>query len=170
MRIYGISQVKDKRYAAAAVLTYWVFKCRDRSRSPAMGTTTWTYLESSIKNSAEVSTSIEDYLQYLCDRLQSCLRPRVLTEIIQPRQRILRINEDGTELQEMDNDQNLIFVGWHDLLTDIAIDGFNEWDLLEICKSRSSIIQVLCRIRFEEDRALNQDTPDDILEVEAINA
>lgn len=151
----------------ASALSYWVFKCRDRSKSPAMGTKTWTYLESSIRNSAEISTCIEDYLQYLCDKLQSHLRPNELTKILQPEQRIMRINSDGSEIQELDSDQSLIFLGWRDLLTDIALDGFTEWDVLEVCRSKASIIQVLCRLRFEEDRALGQDTPDDVLEVEA---
>lgn len=166
-RIYGISQCKDKCYASASVLSYWVFKCRDRSKSPAMGTKTWTYLESSIRNSAEISTCIEDYLQHLCDKLQSHLRPSELTKILQPEQRIMRVNSDGSEIQEIASDQTLLFLGWQDLLLDIFTEGFTEWDVLELCRSRSSIIQVLCRLRFEEDRALGQDTPDDVLEVEA---
>lgn len=169
MNFYEISQSKDKCYAGAAVLTYWVFKCRDRQKSPAMGTKTWTYLETSIRNSAEISTCLEDYLQHLCDKLISHLRPAELVKIIKPRQRILRINDETKEIQEIDSDQELIFVGWHDLLNDIAIDGFSEWDILETCRSKASIIQVLCRLRFEEDKKLGQETPDDILEVEAVN-
>ena len=168
-RIYGISQVKDKCYAMASALTYWTFKCRDRSKSPAMGTKTWTYLESSIRNSAEISTCLEDYLQHLCDKLQSHLRPAELTKILQPEQRIMRVNADGSEIQELDSDQSLIFLGWQDLLIDIATEGFSEWDVLELCRTRASIIQVLCRLRFEEDKKLGQDTPDDIWEVEAKN-
>ncbi len=169
MRIYGIPQVRDKCYATAAVLTYWVFKCRDRSKSPAMGTKTWTYLESSIANSAEISSTLEDYLQRLSDKLQSHLRPVELTKIINPEQRIMRVNFDGSEIQELNSDQFLTFMGWHDLLADIAPDGFTEWDVLELCRSKASIIQVLCRLRFEEDRALGQDTPDGILDVGATN-
>lgn len=166
MKKYGISEARDKCYAAAAVLTYWVFKCRDRGQSPAMGTETWTYLESSIRNSAEISTSIEDYLQHLCDKLKAHIRPAELTKIIQPEQRIIRINADGTELQELEADQSLAFMGWHDLLADIARDGFTEWAVIELCRSRPAIVQVLCRLRFEEDRAVGQDTPDDVIEVE----
>jgi len=170
MRIYGIPQVRDKCYATASVVSYWVFKCRDRAKTPAMGTKTWTYLESSIRNSAEISTSLEDYLQHLCDKLQSHLRPAVLTGIIQPEQRILRINADGSEIAELVSDESLAFAGWQDLLSAIAPDGFSEWDVLELCRSKAGIIQVLCRLRFEEDRALGQDTPDEILDVEAVSA
>lgn len=170
MQIYGIAQARDKCYALATALSYWVFKCRDRRTSPAMGTKTWTYLESSIRNSAEVSTTLEEYLQQISDKLKSHLRPAVLTGIIQPQQRIIRLNADGSEIQELEGDQDALFMGWHDLLADIALDGFTEWDVLELCRSKASIIQVLCRLRFEDDRLLGQDTPEEFIEVEATNA
>jgi len=162
-------QCRDRCYAMASALTYWAFKCRDRSKSPAMGTKTWTFLESSIQNSAEISSNLEEYLQRLAGRLVSHLRPSELTKVIQPEQRILRINADGTELQEIDSDQSILFVGWQDLLEAIAPDGYTEWDVLELCRSNASIIQVICRLRFEEDRVLGQDAPDEALEVEAFS-
>lgn len=166
---FGISNASNKAYGLAAALSYWVFKCRDRAKSPAMGTKTWTFLESSIRNSAEISSTIEDYLQRLATALQSHLRPSVLTNIVKPEQRILRVNVDLSEIQEMTADDSLTFVGWRDLLDSIAVEGFTEWDVLELCRTRAGIIQVLCRLRFEEDRALGQDTVDDYLEVEATN-
>lgn len=166
---YGISNDADRCYALGAALSYWVFKCRDRAKSPAMGTKTWTFLETSIQNSAEVSTSTEDYLQRLSTALVAHLRPSVLTDIVQPKQRVIRVNQDMSEMQELVGDEKLVFVGWHDLLADIAQDGFSEWDVLEVCRTKATIVQVLCRLRFEEDRALGQDTPDEILDVEAIN-
>lgn len=171
MSYFGFSNTADSAYGLAAALSYWVFKCRDRSKSPAMGTKTWTFLESSIQNSAEVSTTLEDYLQRMANALISHLRPAVLTGIVQPQQRILRINSDMSEIQELTQDEALVFVGWRDLLAEIAKDGFTEWDVLELCRTRSAIIQVLCRLRFEEDRALGQDVPDDadVIEVEASN-
>jgi hypothetical protein len=134
-----------------------------------MGTKTWTYLESSIRNSAEISTNLEDYLQRLCDKLCSQLRPVELTKIIQPTQRILRVNEDATEIKELPIDQNLVFMGWLDLLADIAPEGFTEWDILELLRTKAGIIQVLCRLRFEEDRALGLDEPEEFIEVEVTN-
>ena len=169
MKHYGIPQTRDKSYGVAACLTYWGFKCRDRKKSPAMGTKTWTYLESSIRNSAEISTNLEDYLQRLCDKLCSQLRPVELTKIIQPTQRILRVNEDATEIKELPIDQNLVFMGWLDLLADIAPDGFTEWDILELLRTKAGIIQVLCRLRFEEDRALGLDEPEEFIDVEVAN-
>jgi len=172
MRIYGISQVKDECYSVATVLSYWVFRCRDRGTSPAMGTATWTYLESSVRNSAEISTCIEDFLQHLCDKLKSHLRPKELIWIVQPSQRILRINTDGTELQELNKDaEDLAWVGWRDLLTLIEPFGFTEWDVLDLCRTKAGIIQVLCRLRFEEDRALGRDKIEEVetLDVGATN-
>jgi hypothetical protein len=169
MRIFGIPQAKDKCYATAVALSYWAFRCRDRSKSPAMGTKTWTYLESSIQNSAQVSTCLEDYLQNLCNKLISHLRPAELTYILQPEQVIYRVNKDGSEIQQRDQDQDLVFMGWGDLLEAIAPDGFSEWDVLELCRTRASIIQVLCRLRFEEDRALGKADVEDWVEVEVGN-
>lgn len=166
---YGMPQTRDKSYGVASCLSYWVFKCRDRKKSPAMGTKTWTYLESSIKNSAEVSTSLEDFLQRLCDKLCSQLRPIELTKIVEPTQRILRVNEDATEIKELSVDQSLVFMGWLDLLNDIAPHGFTEWDVLELLRTKAGIIQVLCRLRFEEDRALGMDEPEEFIEVEVTN-
>jgi hypothetical protein len=160
MSQFGFSNASDSAYGLAAALSYWVFKCRDRAKSPAMGTKTWTFLESTIQNSAEVSTTLEDYLQRLVNALISHLRPAVLTGIVQPEQRILRVNADLSEIQELT---------WRDLLQQIAKDGFTEWDVLELCRTRAAIIQVLCRLRFEEDRALGQDTPDDAIDVEVAN-
>jgi hypothetical protein len=163
---YGIGNARDRLYGLATALTYWVFKCRDRAKSPAMGTKTWTFLESSIQNAAEVSPTIEDYLQRLSTSLVSHLRPQALTDIVQPQQRILRVNTDLSEVQELEGDQNsLAFVGWHDLIADIAQDGFSEWDLLELCRTKANVIQVLCRLRFEEDRAIGQDNVEDFIDV-----
>lgn len=168
-RYYGIGNSSDRLHGAAAALTYWVFKCRDRKKSPAMGVKTWTYLESSIRNCAEISSTIEEYLQRLCDKLIAHLRPVELTKIINPQQRILRVNLDATEIKELPVDQNLVFLGWLDLIGDIAQDGFSEWGLLQLCRTQAGIIQVLCRLRFEEDRALGMDEPEEAIEVEAIN-
>jgi hypothetical protein len=42
---FGIQNAADSAYGLATALSYWVFKCRDRAKSPAMGTKTWTFLE-----------------------------------------------------------------------------------------------------------------------------
>lgn len=172
VRIYGIPQVRDRAYAAAAALTYWVFRCRDRAKSPAMGTKTWTYLESSIQNAAQTATCIEDYLQALADKLVSHLRPAELTCVIQPNQVVFRVsrNADGSmgEIQERESDRDLAWMGWQDLLSDIQPDGFTEWDVLELCRIKASIVQVLVRLRFEEDKMLGKDAPEEAIEVEAV--
>lgn len=164
---FGMPQCRDKLYGVAASLSYWVFKCRDRRKSPSMGTKTWTYLESSIRNSAEISPTLEDYLQRLSDKLVSQIRPIELSKIIKPDQRILRVNKDGSEVLEITSDQSIVFTGWLDLVEEIACDGFSEWDVLELCRTKAGIIQVICRLRFEEDRVLGADEPEEFIEVEA---
>ncbi len=166
---FGINHCKDSAYGAAAALTYWVFRCRDKQKSPAMGTKTWTFLESSIQNSAETATCLEDYLQSLSDRLISHLRPAELTWVVKPSQRVLRVSQDGATVQELDSDQELILIGWRDILEQLKPDGFSEWDVLELCRRKASIIQVLVRLRFEDDRLLGKETVEEFLEVEAIN-
>ena len=155
MEKFGIREARDSAYGCAAALSYWVFRCRDKSKSPAMGTATWTFFESSIQNSAEISTTIEDYLQNLCDKLLAHLRPKELIWVVQPNQIIVRVANTG-EIQEMKADQDLALYSWQEMIQAIAPDGFNEWDVLELCRTKAAIIQVLCRLRFEQDRALGK--------------
>lgn len=164
-RCYGMPHCRDRIYGAAAVLSYWVFKCRDRKRSPSMGTKTWTYLESSIKNSAEISNTLEKFLSTLCDKLISFLRPSELNLVISPKQRILRVNEDATEIQELDADKSAVFFGWLDIIEDIKLDNATEWDVLDLLRNQPGIIQVICRLRYEEDKLLGQDEPLEVIDV-----
>lgn len=164
-RHYGMPHCRDKIYGAAAVLSYWVFKCRDRKRSPSMGTKTWTYLESSIKNSAEISNNLEKFLSTLCDKLISFLRPSELNLIISPKQRILRVNGDATEIQELDADKTAVFFGWLDIIEDIKTDSATEWDVLDLLRNQAGIIQVICRLRYEEDKLLGQEEPVEVIDI-----
>jgi hypothetical protein len=153
---FGINDARDACYGASTALSYWVFRCRDRQKSPAMGTKTWTFLESAIQNSAEISTTIEDYLQSLSNQLIANLRPSELVWIVQPTEKIIRLNAIG-EIQELNQDQDLNIYSWQEIIKAIAIEGFSEWDILELCRTKASIIQVLCRLRFETDRALGKE-------------
>lgn len=164
---FGINEARDGCYGASACLSYWVFRCRDKQKSPAMGVKTWTFLESAIQNSAEVSSTLEDYLQNLSNQLIANLRPAELTWIVQPTERIIRVG-NGDEILEIDSDKQLNIYSWRDILSSIAMEGFSEWDVLELCRTKASIIQVLCRLRFEVDRALGKETVEELsIEVEA---
>jgi hypothetical protein len=162
---FGINDARDACYGCASALSYWVFRCRDKNKTPAMGTNTWTYFESSIQNSAEISTTIEDYVQNLSNKLVSHLRPKDLIWIVQPSEKIVRLNDVG-EVLELNIDQDLSLYSWQNMIKKIEPDGFSEWDVLELCRTKSSIIQVLCRLRFEQDRALGKETVEDFIEVE----
>lgn len=176
-RIYGIPSVNDHPTALASALTYWVFRCRDRSRSPAMGIKTWEYLQSSIKNAAIPARDVDSYLQNLCSRLVVAhLRPAELTWILQPEQVILRVtrNPDGTlgNIQERESDQPLVFKGWQDILEELKPQGVTERHVLKLCREKPHIVTTYCRVRFEEDRAVGKDAPveAEAIEVEAVNA
>ena len=153
MQKFGIEEARDSAYGAAAALSYWVFRCRDRGKSPAMGKSTWTFLESSIMNASEVSTTIEDYLQRLSTSLIAHLRPKELVWIVQPESTIQRVMASG-EILQLDVDQDLAIYSWSEVINAIAVDGYSEWDVLELCRTKAAIIQVLCRLRFERDRAI----------------
>jgi len=155
MEKFGIEEARDSGYACAAALSYWVFRCRNRQKSPAMGTSTWTFLESSIQNAAEVSTTIEDYLQKLCDSLIAHLRPAELVWIVQPEITIQRVTKDG-EILQLDVDQSLPIYSWTEMINALAPEGISEWDVLELCRTKAAIVQVLCRLRFERDRAIGK--------------
>lgn len=164
----GINQASNSCYAVAALLSYWVFDCRDRKRSPAMGTDTWRYLESSIRNSAEISANLEDYLQNMCDKLQSHLIPERLTRILHPSQQISRFGEG--QIETFGTEVFPAIIGWQDLLGVVGPDGFTEWDILELCRAKPAIIQVLCRFRFEDDKVLKSvGALEDVIEVGAEN-
>jgi len=159
---FGMYQARDSVYGCASALSYWVFRCRDKQKSPAMGTTTWTYFESSIQNSAEISTTIEDYLQNLSTKLVSHLRPKELIWVVQPSEKLVRKNQLG-EILELDSDQELSIYSWHEMIESLQPEGITEWDILEICRTKPAIIQVLARLRFEQDRALGKEIVEDFI-------
>ena len=169
--MYGID-TDDKVTALASALSYWVFRCRDKARSPAMGLKTWEYYQSSIQNAAIPSRDIDSYLENLCKRLiVPHLNPKEWTRIIAPSQVVMRasVNADGSmgDIQQRDSDQHLVWLGWQDILNQLKPEGIADRHILAICRSKPHVITTFCRVRFEVDKALN--TPDTI-EVETIDA
>jgi len=160
--------VKDPETALASALSYWVFRCRDKNKSPAMGLKTWTFLQSSIQNSAIPAKTIDDYLCLLARKLMALhLSPLEWGRIIAPEQTILRAKRklDGTlEIQTLDSDQQnaaLLWRSWEDILLEM---GIKQRRVLLLCRDKAFLIATYCRVRFEEDRALNQ--PETAIEVE----
>jgi hypothetical protein len=173
--MYGI-EVNDKTTALACALSYWVFRCRDKAKSPAMGLKTWEYFQSSIQNSAIPSRNIDDYIENLAKKLVVAhLNPKEWTRIVSPNQVILRasMNEDGSigEIQQIDSDRHLQWLGWQDILSSLKPQGIGDRHILNLCKSKPHVIATYCRIRFESDRALNiPEEPETALDVEVKNA
>ena len=172
MRLYGIPQVEDKKIALSAALSYWVFRCRDKQKSPAMGLKTWEFLQSSIKNSAIPSKSLEDYLENLSTKLVIAhLKPKEFTAIVQPRQRIQRIKENG-EILELDFDQEnnaLLFEGWRSIMTALSVEGITDRHVLQTCLKYPHIITTYVRLRHEEDKVIELEEIEEAIEVQ-VNA
>ncbi|UFP97190.1 hypothetical protein [Gloeobacter morelensis] len=171
-RIWGIGHARDHLYAAAAGLTYWVFRCRDTAHSPAVGTRTWVYLESAIRNSSETAATLEDYLCHLAASLVAHLRPVELVWVVRPQMVILRAQPSTSgeisEIQKIDSDCDgpLVFLGWRDMLSFLAVQGRHEDDLIDLLRTRYQVIAVLVRLRFEEDRALGKEKAQGSIDVE----
>jgi hypothetical protein len=159
MRLFGIPQVEDKKIAIAAALTYWVFRCRDKSRTPAMGVKTWEYLRLSLTNAVIPSKTLEDFIENLCNKLiVAHLRPQEWTWIISPNQRIQRVKETG-EILEFDADQfdeKLRFESWRSLMLSLAPEGISDRHVLQTIYKYPHIICTYTRLRFEEDRAIGK--------------
>lgn len=173
--MYGIDS-EDSVTALASALSYWVFRCRDKAKSPAMGLKTWEYFQSSIKNAAIPSRNIDDYIEALTNKLiVAHLNPKEWTRIISPNQVILRanVNADGglDDIKQIDSDQSLQWLGWMDILDTLKLQGIGERHILNACRSKPHIITTFCRVRFECDRALNiPEETENTLDVEANDA
>tara|TARA_R110002126_G_scaffold114384_1_gene252973 strand:- start:1081 stop:1602 length:522 start_codon:yes stop_codon:yes gene_type:complete len=173
--MYGI-ETEDKATALASALSYWVFRCRDKGKSPAMGLKTWEYFQSSIQNAAIPSRNIDDYIENLAKKLiVAHLNPKEWTRIIAPKQVILRasVNDDGSmgDIQQIDSDQHLQWIGWQDILNSLKPEGIGDRHILNMCKAKPHVITTFCRVRFECDRALNiPEETENTLDVEANNA
>lgn len=170
-KFLGISQTPNYKYAIAALLTYWVFKCRDRKHSPAMGEKTWTYLKTSIENAANTAIRLETYIANLQKYLVTeNLRPSELQAIIgnDPANPIVvRLHPETGEMIEA-NDEKLQGTGWRDLI-DYAFkkENCNDRHILDLLRKESSMIQLYCRTKFDEDKLIGLDkTKEDFIDVE----
>ncbi len=171
---YGI-ETENEAVALASAISYWVFRCRDKAKSPAMGLKTWEYFQSSIQNAAIPSRSVDDYIENLSKKLiVAHLNPKEWNRIISPNQVILRasLDPDGNigEIQQLESDQHLQWLGWQDILDSLKPKGIGDRHILNMCKSKPHIITTFCRVRFESDRALNIPDEPETLDVEVNNA
>lgn len=162
--MYG-TQAKQPEVALATALTYWVFRCRDKAKSPAMGIKTWEYLQSSIKNSAIPSRTLDDYIETLANKLiVPTLKPKEWSFVISPDIRIQRINNEGQIMEFFADQENLglKFISWNDILTSLAPQGITDRKILGVCLKYPHIITTYTRVRYEEDKAIGQEEATDI--------
>jgi len=170
--LLGIN-TEDKPIALASALTYWVFRCRDKQRSPANGIKTWEYVQTSIENAAIPSRNLNDYIHYLSKRLVvPTLKPKEWTRLVQPQQVILRAAkaEDGNvgEIQQIDSDQSLVWESWEDIIKRWSIQfGITDRAVLRQCLEKSQIVALYVRLKHEEDKALwlNKQEDEDVIDV-----
>lgn len=159
-RLYGIPQISDKKMALAAALTYWVFRCRDRQKSPAMGLKTWEFLQSSVQNAVIPARTLEDYLEGLANKLViNHLKPKELTFVLQPNQTIQRLDPDGTIL-ELEKDQDnlgLQFQSWRQIMDSLKIEGITDRHILQTILKYPHLVVTYVRVRFEEDKAIGEE-------------
>jgi len=164
-------QANEKAIAMGAALSYWVFRCRDREKTPAMGVKTWEYLQTSIKNSAIPARTIDSYLENLSKNLvvAGSLRPKDFSWIIQPNIVVLQAqkNEDGSlgEIKEFDTYQENPFLGWQQLLNDLKKEGIRERHIIKECREKPHIITTYVRIRYEEDKQIGKTEEEEAIDV-----
>jgi hypothetical protein len=155
-------QTEDSKTGFACALAYWCFVCRNKDKSPAMGIKTWEYFQSSLVNAAIPSTTLNDFLENFSKKLVvPHLNPVAFTKIINPQQRVIRINQDGELLEfETDQKQNLQWLGWESILNSLAPLGISDRHILGQCRNYPHVIAALVRLRHEEEKALKTNLED----------
>lgn len=166
--MFGIGTNKEA-IALASAITYWVFRCRDRAKSPAMGLKTWEYVQSSIKNSAIPARDLNDYIENLSAKLVvPTLKPKEWNWVIKPNCKIHRVFEDGRVI-ELDSDQDnlgLQFISWEDVLNSLATKGITNRKVLSDVLKYPHVITTFVRVRYEEDKAIGAEEIEDFITVE----
>ena len=108
---------------------------------------------------AEIGINHNGDLEVAKKLIVAHLNPKEWTRIIAPKQVILRasVNDDGSmgDIQQMDSDQHLQWLGWQDILNSLKPEGISDRHILNMCKAKPHVITTFCRVRFECDRALN---------------
>lgn len=168
-RLYGIPQVANKKIALGAALTYWVFRCRDKNKSPAMGLKTWEYLQSSIKNAAIPAKTLEDFIENLSNKLiVPTLKPKEWAWVISPSQTVQRIKDSGEILEYYADQSNLglVFESWRSIMVSLAPEGISDHHVLNTLLKYPHIICTYARVRYEEDKAIGKDEVTESVEVE----
>lgn len=157
--LYGIRGCTDPATAYISSLTYWVFSCRDRNKTPAQGLEKWSYLGSAIQQAAVTAQSIEQYQANLADRLKA--KSPVLSRyakmlVHEENQRVILFGtktEAGlTDLQEFSSHQALpIYASPADVLQDLLAQGIRESEILKIAKptrlgGKPFVVQMYCQV------------------------
>jgi len=150
-------QTHDSRLGYVSALSYWCFLCRDKDKSPAMGIKTWEYFQSSLSNSVIPSSNVLDYIENLSKKLVVLhLNPSIFSKVINPKQRILRINnqDEIVELKEDQENMKLQWLGWEEILYSLKSQGITDRNILKQIRDYPHVITALVRLRHEEEKEL----------------
>lgn len=142
--MYGIKHCSDRNIAFITAVTYWVFKCRDLTKSPANGMKTWEYLKTSIVNAAIASQGLNDYIERLCKLLVvPHLRPQIWFKIINSYNNYTNTDEEAKKGYFSH------FVSWDTL---IDIDKIDLSSIIDICLKYPHLVTTFVRIKNDEDK------------------
>jgi hypothetical protein len=150
-------QTHDSKIGLASALSYWCFLCRDKDKSPAMGIKTWEYFQSSLSNAVIPSGSVSDFIENFSKKLVvNHLNPSVFSRILNPQQKILRINnkDEIVELKQDQENVKLQWMGWEEILHSLRMQGVTDRHILKQIKDCPHLIAALVRLRHEEEKEL----------------
>lgn len=157
--LYGIRGCTDPATAYLSSVTYWVFCCRDRNKTPAQGLDKWSFLGSAIQQAAVTAQSIEQYQANLADRLKATAPilsrySKMLAH--EENQRVIlfgtRTEAGLTDLQEVSDHKNMpIYASPADVLQDLLAQGVHEAEILSIARptrlgGKPFVIQMYCQV------------------------
>lgn len=178
--LYGIRGCTDASTAFISSVTYWVFSCRDKNKTPAQGLDKWSYLGSAIKQSAVTAETIEQYISNLASRLKTTAPilsryAKMLSH--EENQRVIlfgdRTDSGIDNIREYSGLKSMpIYVSPADVLQDLLIQGIHEHDILAIAKptrlgGKPFVIQMYCQVA-DQIFGYQPLSEEEVIEVEAI--
>ena len=84
------------------------------------------------------------------------LNPSVFSRILNPQQKILRINnkDEIVELKQDQENAKLQWMGWEEILHSLKAQGITDKHILKQVKDCPHLITALVRLRHEEEKEL----------------
>jgi len=142
-----------------AAVSYWIFSCRDLSKTPAKGLGKWSYLGSAIAQSGTISSTVDEYSANLASRLKTAAPiPSRFGEMLthEENERIVLFGtrtEDGLKdiVEPTPGSKSPILLTPADVLQDLLAQGIHESDIVRLAKpavhgGMPFVIQMHCQV------------------------